>query len=53
MSGGELSGVDLARAAMEAARRNGSGQKQKSQQVRTVRRGGVSRWGSVPRSAPW
>ncbi|WP_030423096.1 DUF721 domain-containing protein [Streptomyces sp. NRRL F-5065] len=46
MSGGETSGVDLARvalrAAMEAARRNGSGQKAKQKQrpVRTVRRDG-------------
>jgi predicted nucleic acid-binding Zn ribbon protein len=46
MSGGEVSGVDLARvalrAAMEAARKDGSGQKtkQKSQPVRTVRRDG-------------
>ncbi|MER0443188.1 DciA family protein [Streptomyces sp. Edi4] len=44
MSGGEVSGVDLARvalrAAMEAARKNGSGQKAKSKlrPVRTVRR---------------
>ncbi|MEU1077973.1 MULTISPECIES: DciA family protein [unclassified Streptomyces] len=46
MSGGETSGVDLARvalrAAMEAARKNGSGQKAKSKPrpVRTVRRDG-------------
>lgn len=46
MSGGELSGVDLARvalrSAMEAARKNGSGQKakKKAQPVRTVRRDG-------------
>ncbi|MFD9285561.1 DciA family protein [Streptomyces mirabilis] len=46
MSGGELSGVDLARvalrSAMEAARKNGSGQKakKKTQPVRTVRRDG-------------
>jgi predicted nucleic acid-binding Zn ribbon protein len=46
MSGGETSGVDLARvalrAAMEAARKNGGGQKakQKPQPVRTVRRDG-------------
>ncbi|MCT2546235.1 DciA family protein [Streptomyces atratus] len=46
MSGGETSGVDLARvalrAAMEAARKNGSGQKakQKPRVVRTVRRDG-------------
>ncbi|WP_406353628.1 hypothetical protein OHB56_14235 [Streptomyces sp. NBC_01635] len=46
MSGGEASGVDLARvalrAAMEAARKNGSSQKakQKPQPVHTVRRDG-------------
>ncbi|WP_055606699.1 DciA family protein [Streptomyces prasinus] len=46
MSGGETSGVDLARvalrAAMKAARKNGSGQKAKQKQrpVRTVRRDG-------------
>ncbi|MGW7260682.1 hypothetical protein [Streptomyces sp. NPDC054834] len=46
MSGSEVSGVDLARvalrAAMEAARKNGSGQKakQKPQAVKTVRRDG-------------
>ncbi|MFC4506112.1 MULTISPECIES: DUF721 domain-containing protein [Streptomyces] len=46
MSGGEVSGVDLARvalrAAMETARKNGSSQKakQKPQPVRTVRRDG-------------
>uniref|UniRef100_UPI002F918E13 DciA family protein n=1 Tax=Streptomyces sp. NBC_01562 TaxID=2975879 RepID=UPI002F918E13 len=46
MSGGEVSGVDLARvalrSAMEAARKNGSSQKakQKPQPVRTVRRDG-------------
>ncbi|WP_432246680.1 DciA family protein [Streptomyces sanyensis] len=46
MSGGETSGVDLARvalrAAMEAARKNGSGQKakQKPRPVRTARRDG-------------
>ncbi|AYV32982.1 hypothetical protein EES41_40120 (plasmid) [Streptomyces sp. ADI95-16] len=44
MSGGEVSGVDLARvalrAAMEAARKTGSGQKTKPRPVRTVRRDG-------------
>ncbi|MFF0117141.1 hypothetical protein [Streptomyces prasinus] len=47
VSGGEVSGVDLARvaprAAMEAARKNGGGQKTERQQprpVRTVRRDG-------------
>ncbi|MFB7260878.1 hypothetical protein ACFCXH_01775 [Streptomyces nojiriensis] len=47
MSGGEVSGVDLARvalrAAMEAARKNGTGQKakEKPQATTTVRRDGL------------
>ncbi len=59
MSGGEMTGVDLAqvasRAAMEQARKNGGGQKAKQKPGRSVRCGatGASRSVFEQRSAPW
>ncbi|MEU5109736.1 hypothetical protein AB0H07_47160 [Streptomyces sp. NPDC021354] len=59
MSGGETSGVDLARvalrAAMAQARQNGGGQKAKSKPrpVRTARRDGREPMDLGPRSAHW
>ncbi|WP_031488152.1 hypothetical protein [Streptomyces bicolor] len=59
MSGGELSGVDLARvalrSALESARNNGGGgrTKAKPRTASVVRRGGREPMGSVPRSARW
>ncbi|MET9077872.1 DciA family protein [Streptomyces sp. NPDC004232] len=46
MSGGEVSGVDLARAAMEAAGKNSGGQRRKRRQPRPVRT--VRRYGREP-----